>query len=157
MNDLIPVTEAPKQQKKGFKTGNPGKPKGARNKATVMAEKLLSRDIKKIVSVVQAAAMEGDMVACRLVLERLIPAPKGRRLQFNMPTGLGLSGIAVAFDAIMAAVGQGAITTDEATALAAILEKQAKILEVSDTQRRLDAIENKVMAQHETKAIEHVR
>ena len=58
-------------------SGNPrGRPPGARNSATVMAEALLDGQAEALVQVVIAAAMDGDMTAMRLCLERLLPAKK---------------------------------------------------------------------------------
>jgi hypothetical protein len=45
-------------------SGNPsGKPKGTRNRTTVLAEKLMQDDAADIVQVVLAAAKGGDMTA----------------------------------------------------------------------------------------------
>jgi hypothetical protein len=67
-------------------SGNPrGKPKGARNTTTVMAEKLMQNDAKDIVRAVLEAAKGGDMTAARLVLERISPVRKGRPVQLNLP------------------------------------------------------------------------
>jgi Family of unknown function (DUF5681) len=149
MQELIPANTDSNQKKGRFKpgqSGNPkGKPRGSKHRLTVLAERLMEDNVEGITNVIIAKALDGNLQAAALILSRVKPVPKGRRLSFSMPTGLGLAGIATAFDAIMAAVGQGAITTDEAAALAAILEKQAKILEVDETQRRLAALEAKVI------------
>jgi hypothetical protein len=58
-----------------FNPGNPGKPRGVRHRATALAEKLLSKDIEKVVEAVKTAAEAGDMVACKLILDRLAPPP----------------------------------------------------------------------------------
>jgi hypothetical protein len=63
-----------------------------------------------------------------------------------MPTGLGLAGLAVAYDAVLAAIGAGAITVDEGAGISAIIEKQAKILEVDELHRRISALEAKTGA-----------
>ena len=53
--------------------GNPaGKPKGARHRATVMAEKLFAADTKEVVKKVVEAAKNGESWACKLIIERLI-------------------------------------------------------------------------------------
>ena len=53
--------------------GNPaGKPKGARHRATVMAEKLFAADTKEVVKKVVEAAKNGKSWACKLIIERLI-------------------------------------------------------------------------------------
>jgi hypothetical protein len=53
--------------------GNPsGKPKGARHKATLLAEKMLAADAKEVVKKVVEAAKNGEPWACKLIIERLI-------------------------------------------------------------------------------------
>ena len=47
----------------GFKKGNPaGNPRGARHKATLLAERLMQDDVEKIVNAVLTAARNGDMM-----------------------------------------------------------------------------------------------
>ena len=49
-----------------------GRPKGARDKATAIAEKLFAADIKEVAEKVVQAAKNGESWACRLIIERLI-------------------------------------------------------------------------------------
>jgi hypothetical protein len=144
MNDLVPA-DTLKEHPSGGRSGSPGgRPLGSKNRAKVLSERIFAKDFKKICDkVVKAALEDSDMVACRMVLDRLSPIPRGRRLAFNMPTGLGLAGLAVAYDAVLAAIGAGAITVDEGAGISAIIEKQAKILEVDELQRRVAALEAK--------------
>jgi len=45
-------------------SGNPaGKPKGARHKTTLLAERLMQDDVEKIVNAVLTAARNGNMLA----------------------------------------------------------------------------------------------
>ena len=54
-------------------SGNPsGRPVGSKNKVTEFRE-LLEDDVHALVSVLRDKALEGDMNAMRLVLERLVP------------------------------------------------------------------------------------
>ena len=54
-------------------SGNPaGRPVGSKNKCTQFRE-LLEEDLLALVSVLRDKALEGDMNAMRLLLERLIP------------------------------------------------------------------------------------
>jgi hypothetical protein len=51
-------------------SGNPaGKPKGARHRTTLLAERLMQDDVKEIVNAVLAAARNGDMMAAKIILE----------------------------------------------------------------------------------------
>ena len=54
-------------------SGNPaGRPIGSKNKSTQFRE-LLEDDLPALVSVLRDKALEGDMNAMRLLLERLVP------------------------------------------------------------------------------------
>ena len=54
-------------------SGNPsGRPIGSKNKCTQFRE-LLEDDLPALVSVLRTKALEGDMNAMRLLLERLVP------------------------------------------------------------------------------------
>src|SRR4051812_4983521 len=63
-----------------FQKGNPGRLPGLRNKRTLAIEKQMADGYDGIVAAVKAAALNGDMVAARIVLDRLSPAPRSRTL-----------------------------------------------------------------------------
>ena len=56
-----------------FQKGNPGKPKGARNKRTLLHEVLTKKQEGDIRTAVIEAAIEGDLVAARMVWDRIYP------------------------------------------------------------------------------------
>jgi hypothetical protein len=67
-------------------SGNPnGRMPGARGRATELVEKLMRDDAKDVVELVINAAKSGDMVAAKVVVDRLAPAPRRRFLQINVP------------------------------------------------------------------------
>ena len=70
-----------------FKPGNRGKPKGARHRSTVLAEKMMADDVAGIVESVLTAAKAGDMTACRIILDRLVPVRRGRPVLFDFRPG----------------------------------------------------------------------
>jgi hypothetical protein len=114
--------------KKGFQKGNPGRPRGTRNRATILAENISSKDIKKIAEVVTKAAKEGDMVAACLVLERLIAPMKSRAVRFQMRKIGSVDDISGAMQDLWDAVSTSAITIDEMLSLTAVLEKHASVV-----------------------------
>jgi hypothetical protein len=60
--------------------GNPaGKPKGARHRTTAMLEKILAGGAEDVVHAMLKAAREGDVQAGKIILDRVVPARKGRR------------------------------------------------------------------------------
>src|SRR5215217_8031542 len=78
------VKKAPKKRGPGrpFPPGSPGRPKGSRNKRTVLAEQIMSEDLEAITRAVSRAALQGDVQAARVVLDRLVPIRRGRPVEF---------------------------------------------------------------------------
>ena len=67
-------------------SGNPlGRRRSSRNRATLMAEELLSGQAEELVQEIIAAALDGDALAQRLCLERILAPRRLERVQFAMP------------------------------------------------------------------------
>ncbi len=124
-----------------FKPGNPGRPRGARNKRTLLAEKIMSDDLEAIARAVTTAARGGDMVAARIILDRLAPVRRGRPVQFDLPTGSDAAALANGFDALLRAVAGGELTPEEGAAVAALLDARRKAIETLDIEKRLAELE----------------
>ena len=59
-----------------FSAGNSGRPKGSRNKATIAIESLLQGQAEALTQTAVTITLEGDSIALRLCMERIVPAPK---------------------------------------------------------------------------------
>ena len=68
-----------------FASGNTGRPKGSRNKATLAIESLLQGQAEALTHTAVTQALEGDSVALRLCMERIAPAPKDKPVSFSLP------------------------------------------------------------------------
>jgi hypothetical protein len=67
-------------------SGNPqGRPPGARNTATMMAEQLLDGEAEAITRKAIELAKQGDLTALRLCLDRLVPPRRDRPVNFALP------------------------------------------------------------------------
>src|SRR3954464_4414789 len=67
-------------------SGNPaGKAKGTRHRATLALEALLDGEGGAITRKAVELALEGDTVALRLCLDRILPVRKDRPIQFELP------------------------------------------------------------------------
>ena len=133
--------DKPWQFKPG-QSGNPdGRPKGARNAATVAAEALLDGEAEAITRKCVELAKEGDMVAMRLCLERILPARKSRAVAFDLPDVNQAVDLIPAFAAVVKAMASGTIAPDEAMTVAGVLEMKRKAIETVEIERRLAAIE----------------
>lgn len=127
--------------KKG-KSGNPrGKPKGARHKASLMAEMLFENGIEKVCEQVLSQAQEGNLHAAKIILDRLLPPKKDRPINFKLPIINNAADALRAGKLICHAVGNGEITPLEGESLSKMVEIQAKNIELFDFGTRLEAIE----------------
>jgi Family of unknown function (DUF5681) len=126
------------------RSGNPaGKPPGARCKATLAAEQLLAGEAKALTRKCIAMALEGDMQAMRLCMERIAPQRRGSVIRLELPPIQSPQDIVAAMGTVAAAIGRGDLTTDEASGIAAVLEAGRKSLELVEVERRLAALETR--------------
>ena len=76
-------------------SGNPaGRPRGARNRQTIAAEKLFADDAEVLARVAIDLAKAGDMAALRLCLDRICAPHRHRPTPFDLPQ-LGVAADAV--------------------------------------------------------------
>jgi len=125
-------------------SGNPkGRPRGARNKATVLAESLIDGQAEALVGKLLEMALAGDVTALRVAVERLLPPAKDRPINadaIKLPS-LKPSNLAEASAVIVRAVASGRLTPSEGQALANMLEGHRKTIELVEIERRLAAVE----------------
>ena len=124
-----------------FKPGNPGKPKGARSRATLAAEALLDGEAEKLTRVAIDQALEGDTLALRLCLERLVPPRKDRLLTFDLPPIGGAKDHPAVLASVLRAVAGGDLTPSEGQAFAALMEQHRRAIETAEIVGRLEALE----------------
>lgn len=123
-------------------SGNPaGRPKGSRNRATAALEKILDGDAESILRKAVELAKDGDTVALRLCLDRLIPVRKDRPISFELPEIEAPSDLTKATSAILNGVAAGEITPSEAAELSKLVEAHVRALETRDFAERLAALE----------------
>jgi hypothetical protein len=108
-------------------SGNPkGRPKGARHKYLVAMEALLEGQAEGLTQKAIQLALEGDTVALRLCLERLLPARKERPVSLSLPKIGGTADLPAALARILDAVTSGEINPGEGQTITAMLEAYRK-------------------------------
>ena len=123
-------------------SGNPGgKPKGCKHKATLAALKLLEGDLKAITKKCVEAAKAGDLAAIKLILDKFIPAARELPVNLKLPKVDGVADIPKALSAILKAVADGKLTTEQGQSLAAMLEAYRKGIETTELEARISALE----------------
>ena len=129
-------------QFKPGKSGNPsGRPKGARNKATVAAEALLDGEAEAITRRCIDLAKGGDPTALRLCLSRILPVKRERTIELDLPVLGGSQDSLRAIGTVLEAVGSGAITPAEGQAVTSLLEAHRRTFEVEELEHRIEALE----------------
>lgn len=124
------------------KSGNPrGRPAGARNKASLMLDKLMERGAQDIVETVIDRAKGGDMTAARLILERLVPPAKERPISIELPTTCDAQSVADAQALVIAAMASGGLLPGEASTIMSMLESRRKGIETVELEARIKSLE----------------
>ncbi|MFA4901752.1 MAG: DUF5681 domain-containing protein [Desulfobaccales bacterium] len=122
------------------KSGNPkGKAKGTLHKATRAALALLEGDLEAITEKLVEKAKEGDLMAVKLILDKLIPNARERRLSIKLPQVEGAANL----PAVLEAVASGDLTPGEGQTITAMLETYRKSVELNEIEARLKALEGK--------------
>jgi hypothetical protein len=123
-------------------SGNPsGRPPGARNKATIIAETLLQGEAEALTRLAIERAKSGDMTALRMCLDRLVPPSKQRTIEFELPPLASAADAAAALAAITAAVTAGELTPLEAGELFKLVDGFGRMLEATIFEQRIADME----------------
>ncbi len=124
-----------------FGPGNPGRPQGARNKATVAVEALLEGEAERLGRKAIDMALAGDTTALRLCLDRIAPVRRGRPVLLPLPDIVTASDVSAAQAVVVAAMARGEITTDEASDVTRVLDTLGAAIERRDLETRIIALE----------------
>jgi hypothetical protein len=140
-NDRNSGTSAGRDARGRFLPGNPGRPKGTRHKATLAAETLLDGEADTLTRKCIELALEGDSVAMRLCLERILPPVKERPVEVDLPTLDGPGDLPRIIGALLRVCASGEILPGEADKLAHILQGYVRAVELTEFDERLKVLE----------------
>lgn len=123
-------------------SGNPtGRPRGARNKATVAALALLGEAGERLMREAIDRALDGDSLLLRCCIMRLAPVPRGRPVELDLAEGSAPGDVLASMTATVRAMAEGALSPLEATDVAGVLEVQRRAIETCKLDRRLTRLE----------------
>jgi hypothetical protein len=118
-----------------FTSGNPGKPKGARNKVAAEIDKMLEEAAPDAFRIIQQAAAAHNVAAAMWILDRVAPARKGRPIALEgFPRIESGADCVPALAAIARSVADGDLSVEEAASAARVLRE---FLDVIETAHRL--------------------
>ncbi len=120
-----------------------GRPKGARHRATMAAEAVLDGEASALTRKAIEKAKEGNSMALRLCLERILPPRKDRPVRIDLPRLESASDATAALAMVAAKVAEGEVTPDEGASVNAVIGGYLKAVEITDIERRLEELERK--------------
>lgn len=124
-----------------FIQGFGGRPKGALNKTTREAQALLEANTGALTALCIEKALDGDMAALRLCMERILPPVKDRPVSFSLPDSLlDLEQATRAGAGVLDAMAAGGITPHEAAGVMAILRQYAEMAHYRDIEEQLEKL-----------------
>jgi hypothetical protein len=129
-----------------FQPGNPGRPRGSKNRTTRLLEELVAGEGEKLIQKTVELALGGNVKCLQLCLDRLLPRRTGRPLDFTLPAVNEARDVVAAMAAITTAVNDGRLTAEEAGQLVQILDAYAKALKIHDLEIRIAALESQKKA-----------
>lgn len=121
-------------------SGNPG----GRSGQTQALRAKLAEGADAVTRKVLAAAKKGDMQACRLILERLVPPikPTSEPVHFELDD----TDLPSAARSIMRAVAGGKLPPDQGKSLVDGLGAVARVIEVAELQQAVDDLRQEIEA-----------
>jgi len=126
-------------------SGNPsGRPRGALNRATVLAQELLAARVERIAGKLIELAEGGDMRAIRVCMDRLMPAIKHQPIAVELPPIENAADSVEAVASIAAAVAAGELTATEAAELAKVVDVYVRALDGKGFDERLSKLEKEI-------------
>jgi len=126
----------------GNKQGR-GRPRGSRNKSTLLAQQLLESHSEALTRKVLLMALNGDAAALRLSLERILPVRR------EAPVKLGRFPVATAADVsksmamVLHKMASGNLTVGETERIAALLEQRRQTIQTEELEGRLRLLESR--------------
>jgi hypothetical protein len=120
-----------------FAPGHSGNP-GGRSGQTQAIRAQLAAGADAVTRKVLAAAKKGDMQACRLILERLVPPlkPTSEPVQFELDD----TDLPSAAQSIMRAIAGGHLAPDQGKSLIEGLGAVARVIEVAELQKAVEEL-----------------
>jgi hypothetical protein len=127
-----------------FEPGNrygKGRPKGSRNKTTVIAQQILDQYAESLISQGIILAGKGNAPLVKLFLEHILPVRRDNPVRLKLPEIETVRDLGSAGSVIVKNVASGKITPQEADKITDVLEKHRKGLETAELLARLERLE----------------
>ncbi len=124
-----------------FLPGSGGRPKGARNRASRLAQEVFEAESEAVARKAVDLALAGDTIALKIVLDRVNPAPKGRSVEIDVPPVENPHDLITAFAGLLGAAAAGELAPAEAAEIGKLAEGLGKAFELRDLAERVQQLE----------------
>ena len=127
-------------------SGNPnGRRPGQKNRKAALIESLFEGEVEAVGRKTLELALAGDTVALKIILDRVAPAPRGRKVRFRLPQLTSASDLVAALNSVLRAVSHGILTVDEGSSLSGAIESGVRVIEVAELGERIAALEARLL------------
>lgn len=128
-----------------FAPGNSlgGSRKGSRHRTTLAVEALMEGEAEGLTRKAIELALAGDGPALRLCLDRIAPPRKDNPVSFSLPAIRSAEDALTASSALLNALAEGEVTPDEAGRIMALLTAHKALVETSNLEARIKALEER--------------
>ena len=148
-----PVTQSPTTPSSGnglerssggrFRAGQSGNPSGRPRSESAALRQQLAERAEGVLQAVLEAALNGDMMAAKMILDRVVPPLRPHAESVLIPVDAPVGPVSTA-EAILAAAVAGKIPPDAAVQLLTATASLSRIIETAELQARLEALERAV-------------
>src|SRR6266436_4221466 len=129
-----------------FQKGNPGRKRGSKNKATLLAASLSAGQGEEILRKAIELAMGGNVAMIKFLLDRVLP--KERAIQLELPPLVYAPDSVDAMAKIVDAVSSGRISPREAADVAQVVSAFTRAIDVTEVQNAVDWVKDKLTGQN---------
>ena len=139
MDEPSPKRRIGRPYTKGQVANPAGRPRGIPDRRTKYRELIESR-MPELIERCVSLALQGDMQALRLCIERVLPLPRAEELHIDL--GRPLAGtLSDQGREIVLAMSSGAISPTTASSLMGVIATLARVVEVDELVGRIEALE----------------
>lgn len=127
-----------------FEPGNQlgrGRPRGSRNKRSLIAKQLLDQHSEAIIHKALIMALQGDGPLLRALLSYILPRPKDLPCKIGPLPMATMEELSQTFDATLKRVASGQITPSQSGEILDWIEARRRVIETQDLAKRVSALE----------------
>src|SRR5262245_50631936 len=133
-------TTAKPRRGRPFSKGNPGRKRGSKNKATLLASNLAREHGEELLRKAIEMAMNGNVAMMKFLLDRILP--KERSIHLELPELYFPRDGVDAMGKIADAVSSGHISPREAADVAQIVSAFTRAIEVTDMEADIESLKS---------------